>query len=98
MAPRLTINDHTLPINALSIFSVLSKFVGRYPDAWSGHLRGIAQRGYNMVHFAPLMRRGASNSPYSIDDQLEFDPEIYPNGERDIAGLVESMRHDHGLL
>lgn len=98
MAPRLTIKDHTLPINALSIFSVLSKFVGRYPDAWSGHLRGIAQRGYNMVHFAPLMRRGASNSPYSIDDQLEFDPEIFPNGERDIAGLVESMRHDHGLL
>lgn len=51
-----------------------------------------------MVHFAPLMRRGASNSPYSIYDQLEFDPDIFPNGERDIAGLVESMENEHGLL
>lgn len=98
VAPTLEVKSQILPINALSIFSVLSKFVGRYPEAWNGHLHGIAQRGYNMVHFAPLMTRGESNSPYSIYDQLQFDPEVFPNGERDIAGLVESMQTEHGLL
>ena len=51
-----------------------------------------------MVHFTPLQHRGHSNSPYSIYDQLGWDPECFPKGEADVKQLVESMEHSHGLL
>lgn len=72
--------------------------MGEYPTDWKKHLRGISERGYNMIHFTPLQQRGSSNSPYSIFDQLSWDPECFPNGEADIKKLVESMEKDHGLL
>ena len=51
-----------------------------------------------MVHFAPLQQRGESNSPYSIYDQMIFDPECFPRGEQDIADLIRGMEQEHGLL
>lgn len=72
--------------------------MGKYPSDWDKHLNGISQRGYNMVHFTPLMKRGASNSPYSIFDQLAFDPEPFPNGEGDVARMISEMEKDYGLL
>lgn len=98
VAPRITLDGSRLPLPALSIFSLISKFMGKYPSDWQKHLRGIGGRGYNMVHFTPLNQRGASNSPYSIYDQLAWDPECFPNSEKDIADLVETMEHEHGLL
>lgn len=98
VAPRLTIGGRDLPINALSIFSVISKFMGDYPRDWDKHLNGISQRNYNMVHLTPLMKRGASNSPYSIFDQLRFDPDLFPNGEEDVARLVSRMEDEYNLL
>ena len=67
-----------MPLAALSVFSLISKFMGKYPADWDKHLRGISERGYNMIHFTPLQQRGASNSPYSIYDQLAWDPEFLP--------------------
>ncbi|KAL5345575.1 bifunctional 4-alpha-glucanotransferase/amylo-alpha-1,6-glucosidase [Pseudogymnoascus australis] len=98
VAPRLSLGDKQLPTPALSIISVLSKFLGKYPTDWQKHLRGISDRGYNMIHFTPLQVRGQSNSPYSIADQLGWDPECFPGGEKDIAQLVEVMEKEHGLL
>ena len=98
VSPRLTLQDVALPLDALSVCSVLSKCMGTYPDDWEPHLQSIGQRGYNMIHFAPLMRRGASNSPYSIYDQLRFDPECFPRGETDVVHLLRRMEHQHGLL
>ncbi|KAJ5093098.1 Glycogen debranching enzyme [Penicillium angulare] len=98
VSPRLTLQGKDLPLNALSIFSVISKFLGEYPTDWDRHLNGISQRNYNMVHFTPLMQRGASNSPYSIFDQVSFDSEIFPKGEADVASLVSRMEKDYGLL
>lgn len=77
---------------------MLSKFMGRYPDDWEKHLKGIGEREYNMIHFTPLMQRGDSNSPYSLANQMEFDPLCFPNGEKDIEHLVDSMEQKHGLL
>ena len=98
VSPRLTLHGDLLPLNALSIFSLISKFMGSYPSDWDRHLKGISERGYNMVHFTPLVQRGASNSPYSIFDQLIFDPTCFPHGEKDIANLTEKMETEYGLL
>ena len=98
VAPRLTLQNSPLPINALAIISVLSKFMGKYPEQWDKHLQGIGQRGYNMVHFAPLMQRGDSNSPYSLYDMHTFDPEHFPIGEKDVAEMIKKMEEDYGLL
>ena len=98
VSPKLTLRGQNLPIGSLSIFSVISKFMGKFPSDWGRHLHGISQRDYNMVHFTPLMHRGASNSPYSIFNQLEFDPESFPNGESDVGHMVAKMENTYGLL
>ena len=98
VAPRLALEGDRIPLPALSIFSIISKFMGKYPKDWEKHLRGISERGYNMIHFTPLQHRGASNSPYSIYDQLGWDPECFPNGEADIKKMVSSMEKQYGLL
>lgn len=98
VAPKLILRGKDLPINALSIFSLVSKFMGKYPSDWEKHLHGISQRGYNMIHFTPLMTRGVSDSPYSIYDQLTFDQACFPNGETDVAEMVAKMEMQHGLL
>ena len=72
--------------------------MGKYPDDWDKHLKGIGQRGYNMVHFTPLSERGISNSPYSIYDQLSFDHLCFPKGEDDVAQMISIMENEHGLL
>lgn len=96
--PKLRLGGGSLPLDALGIFSVVSKFMGKYPQDWDKHLRGISARGYNMVHFTPLQIRGESNSPYSLYDQLAFDPELFPAGEEDVAKLVKSMEEEYEVL
>jgi glycogen debranching enzyme len=98
ISPKLKVGGQALPLKSLSIFSLISKFMGEYPTQWDKHLSGIAERGYNMVHFTPLNLRGDSNSPYSIADQLSFDPEMFPNGEKDVADLITRMENQYGLL
>ncbi|KAK1757909.1 glucanotransferase domain of glycogen debranching enzyme-domain-containing protein [Echria macrotheca] len=98
VAPRLTLEGRPLPLPALSVFSTISKFMGKYPQDWERHLRGISDRGYNMVHFTPLQVRGASNSPYSLYDQLGWDSNCFPGGEKDVQKMVESLEKNHSLL
>lgn len=97
VSPYLTINSVPLPLSSLSILSVISKWLGPAGN-WDVHMKYIAEKGYNVVHFTPMMHRGASNSPYSIYDQLAFDPEAFPNGTKDVLAIVEKMEKDHGLL
>ncbi len=96
--PKLILGSKVLSLDALSVFSVVSKFMGKYPDDWEKHLKGISRREYNMVHFTPLMERGVSNSPYSMFDQLTFDHLCFPNGESDVAQMIARMETEHGLL
>ena len=96
--PRLMLGGSQLPLDALSIFSVVSKFMGKNVSDWDKHLRGISARGYNMIHFTPLNQRGESKSPYSLYDQLKFDNEAFPNGEKDVADMIYRMEHDYELL
>ncbi|KAF5573384.1 glycogen debranching enzyme [Fusarium pseudocircinatum] len=98
VAPRLKLDGRPLPLPALSIFSVISKFMGKYPNDWERHLHGISDRGYNMIHFTPLQVRGVSNSPYSLYDQLGWDPACFPAGEEDVQKMVDSLERNHSLL
>ena len=98
VAPRLKLDGRPLPLPALSLFSVISKFMGKYPNDWEKHLRGISDRGYNMIHFTPLQVRGISNSPYSLYDQLGWDPACFPGGEKDVQEMVASLEKNHSLL
>ncbi|PHH62645.1 hypothetical protein CDD81_6791 [Ophiocordyceps australis] len=98
VAPRLQLDGRPLPLPALSIFSVIGKLMGKYPIDWERHLRSIADRGYNMIHFTPLQQRGDSNSPFSLYDQLAWDPQCFPRGEADVQDLVDSMEQKHSLL
>ncbi|KAI5295265.1 hypothetical protein KEM52_001875 [Ascosphaera acerosa] len=98
VAPKLSLNGQQLPLNSLSIISTISKFMGTYPKDWNDHLRGMGLRGYNMVHFTPLMKRGDSNSPYSIFDQMVFDDKVFKNGEKDVAQMMLRMEKEYGLL
>lgn len=72
--------------------------MGEYPKDWERHLQGIGGRGYNMIHFTPLMEKGESKSPYSIYDQLKFESLCFPNGESDVLSLISKMETEHGLL
>ena len=96
--PTLTVGGSRLPLDSLSIMSVVSKFMGKFPNDWDKHLRGIAGRGYNMVHFTPLQQRGESDSPYSLYDQLGWDPEMFPAGEKDVAKMIKAMEEKYDLL
>ena len=92
------LKNEIVPLDALSIMSVVTRFMGDYPEEWEKHLKGISRREYNMVHFTPLVQRGESDSPYSLADQLTFDPRKFPNGEEDIATMTQKMEKDFGLL
>lgn len=58
--------------------------------------------GYNMIHFTPLQTLGESRSCYSLADQLTFNPEFSPQGQRytwaDVGALVEKLKTDWGML
>lgn len=95
--PTLSINGGDLALDSISLFSVLSKFLGPV-DGWNDYMKYIAAKGYNMVHFTPLMERGVSNSPFSLFNQHNFDPIAFPNGEKDIQKIVQKMEKEHKIL
>jgi glycogen debranching enzyme len=97
VSPSLAINGEDLPLSSLSVCSVLSKFLGPV-EKWNNYMKYISDKGYNMVHFTPLMQRGASNSPFSLFNQTVFDPIAFPGGEKDVRAMVERMEKEHGLL
>lgn len=92
-----SLNNKQLRLDSLAIQTVLSKLMGPVKN-WEPKLKAISDKQYNMIHFAPLQERGESDSPFSIYDQLKFDPNCFPQGEKDIAELVHSMESKHGLL
>ncbi|TCD67967.1 hypothetical protein EIP91_011768 [Steccherinum ochraceum] len=97
-------DDVNLPLDGISILTVVSKWMGTV-DAWKGHFEEASQRGYNMLHWTPLQERGESNSPYSIRNQMVYEPSMYGKGSTDAAADVKKMedilkvaREEYGLL
>lgn len=58
------------------MLTVISKWMGPI-EQWKKHFQEASDRGYTMLHWTPLQVRGASDSPYSIKDQKNYDPRIF---------------------
>lgn len=95
----------SLPLDGLVIQTVIAKWMGKLSQ-WSPHLDLIRDRGYNMIHFTPLQQRGESGSPYSIYDQLRFDPALFeatekpsPEAEKaELSSWLARIKTEWGIL
>lgn len=94
--PSLYLDNKFLPLNSIALESVVSKWLGEKKD-WDGIFDEIKNKGYNMVHFTPLQHRGESNSPYSIYDQLKFDPNLFESSN-EVEKFISSLRNEKHLL
>ena len=79
-----------LPLSAVSLFSIVSKWMGPV-SKWPDFFAEASDRGYNMLHWTPLQERGESNSPYSINDQLRYEPSMFddPRSVEDDGGVAK---------
>ncbi|EDO18360.1 hypothetical protein Kpol_1013p31 [Vanderwaltozyma polyspora DSM 70294] len=99
LPPSLSINKTFLPLNSINCQTIVSKWLGNdLNKEWFKIFEKVSNKGYNMIHFTPLTIRGESNSPYSIYDQLEFDPKIFPNNIEDVDNMVKRLQKDYGIL
>jgi glycogen debranching enzyme len=93
-----------LPLDGISVLTVVSKWMGPL-SAWRAHFEEAAARGYTMLHYTPLQKRGDSGSPYSIAGQDVYDPELFDDRKIPKDGgleLVEKVlkvaKDEFGLL
>ncbi|CDK26290.1 unnamed protein product [Kuraishia capsulata CBS 1993] len=97
--PSLSINGEFLPLNAITLQSVVSKWVGKDLEKdWEPLFAHVKSKGYNMIHFTPLQVRGESNSPYSIYDQLSFDADVFKGGVDEVRAMTQKLQKEHGIL
>ncbi|CAO3677994.1 unnamed protein product [Rhizopus microsporus] len=85
---------------------MVPKWMGPITE-WANLLETVDYSGYNMIHFVPLQKRGVSNSPYSISDQLAFDDDVFDakdqkksNKERlaIVKKAIGNIYAKHGIL
>lgn len=92
-----------LPLDGLSILTVVSKWMGPLTE-WRKHFEEAKDRGYTMLHYTPLQERGESDSPYSIRNQMKYDPSLFGKNlsEKESTKKVEEVlkvaREEYGLL
>lgn len=85
-----------LPLNGLSILTVVSKWMGPISE-WRKHFEEASQRGYTMLHWTPLQERGESGSPYSLRNQLCYDPAVSSDAAK-VENILQVAREEYGLL
>lgn len=95
-----------LPLDGISILTVVSKWMGPV-TTWRDHFSEASERGYNMLHWTPLQERGESDSPYSIRDQMSYEPSMFTGGAKELGDdggrakleeLLKIAREEYGLL
>ena len=113
LSPDLTINSKrdleservNLPLDGISMITLVSKWMGPV-SGWRNHFQEAKDRGYNMIHWTPIQERGESDSPYSVRNQLAYDPSMFDDksdfekdgGVSKIEELVHIAREEYGLL
>lgn len=94
-----------VPLDGLAILTVVSKWMGSLSQ-WKPHFQEAMDRGYNVLHYTPLQKRGESQSPYSIADQMVYDPELFESdwkgtneeGLELVKNSLKIAREEFGLL
>lgn len=59
---------------------------------WKRLMAQSSKTGYNMIHFVPLQKRGASNSPYSLFDQLTLSDDLFPSQATSSAERLKLLK------
>jgi glycogen debranching enzyme len=101
--PGLNSDKNFLPLDAISIITVIPKWMPTVDD-WLPYFNSMAKAGYNMVHFAPINTRGASNSPYSIYNQLDISSDLFEKklstNEKwhKMSDVIASIFKNNGML
>ncbi len=94
-----------LPMDGLSILTLVSKWMGTINE-WREHLAEASERGYNMIHWTPLQERGESSSPYSIRNQMVYEPAMFESkadlgkdgGKTKMEEVLKMAKEEYGLL
>ena len=94
-----------LPLDGISMLTLVSKWMGPV-SGWRNHFQEANDRGYNLIHWTPIQERGESDSPYSIRNQLAYDPLMFDQksdfekdgGIEKIEELIHIAREEYGLL
>ncbi|AQZ11999.1 GDB1 (YPR184W) [Zygosaccharomyces parabailii] len=92
--PILRLDGKFVQLNSIALQTVVSKWMGK---DWDAVFERIAAKKYNMIHFTPLQHRGESNSPYSIYDQLEFDPDHFKDAKQ-VEQMVQKLHKKYKAL
>ena len=88
--PVLTVGkDEQLHMGCLQVQTVITKLLGPFPE-WESRLAVSRETGFNMIHFTPVQELGASNSAYSIRDQLRLCRAYSPDDRLDVDLAVLS--------
>ncbi|RDX54237.1 glycoside hydrolase family 13 protein [Lentinus brumalis] len=102
--PSVTPDYVNLPLDGLSILTLVSKWMGP-TSAWRDYFAETSTRGYNMIHWTPLQERGESDSPYSIRNQLVYEPSMFSDknigsdgGVSKLEEVLRLAREEYGLL
>ncbi|ORZ29735.1 hypothetical protein BCR44DRAFT_1447957 [Catenaria anguillulae PL171] len=109
--PALHIRGELLPsLDAITLQTVVPKWLGTLNN-WNAQFSVLSKLNFNMIHFVPLQRRGISNSPYSIFDQLDLDPSLFAGGDDGspppaspearlavLAKELNNLEHNLGIL
>jgi glycogen debranching enzyme len=95
-----------LPLDGLMVLTMVPKWMGPITE-WQKLIEETEYAGYNMIHFVPLQKRGSSNSPYSIADQLTFDDDVFNVKDRKksnkeklaiVQSAIKNIHKKHGIL
>lgn len=105
-APKIKDEKYVnLPLDGVTLLTLVSKWMGPV-SGWREHFAEAKDRGYNLIHWTPIQERGESNSPYSIRNQLKYDPSMFDDkadfeGDGGVAKMeevLEMAKEDYGLL
>jgi len=94
-----------LPLDGVALLTLVSKWMGPL-SSWRDHFAEAKDRGYNIIHWTPLQERGESDSPYSIRNQLKYDPSLFDEkadfekdgGVSKVEEILSIANEEYGLL